>query len=80
MRHWLSFLLSPKSIAIVGASERHGSLAAGTYHQLVESGYSGQLFSVNPKYQQLYKQPCYASLADLPSVPDLVVYAMSGLA
>jgi len=80
MQHWLSSLLSPKSIAIVGASERPGSLAASTYHQLLESGYSGQLFSVNPKYQQLYNQPCFASLADLPEVPDLVVYAISGLA
>jgi len=80
MKHWLSPLLSPRSIAIVGASERSGSLAASTYHQLVDSGYRDRLFSVNPKYPQLYQQPCYATLSDLPEVPDLVVYAISGLA
>ena len=80
MTHWLKPMLSPKSIAIVGASERTGSLAAGTYHQLIESGYQGRIFSVNPKYQTLYQQICYPTLSDLPEVPDLVVYGISGLA
>jgi len=80
MSHWLSPLLSPKSIAIVGASERPGSLAASTYQQLIDTGYRGCIFSVNPKYQELYQQPCYSSLKDLPDVPDLVVYGISGFA
>ncbi len=40
MKHWLSPLLSPKSIAIVGASERPGSLAASTYQQLIDTGHA----------------------------------------
>ena len=79
MSHWLSPLLSPKSIAIVGASERPGSLAASTYQQLIGTGYRGEIFSVNPKYQMLYQQPCYSNLKDLPDVPDLVIYGISGL-
>jgi acyl-CoA synthetase (NDP forming) len=61
MAHWLQRLLSPQSIAIVGASERNGSLAAITHRQLIDSGYAGVIYPVNP-------------------VPDLVVYAISGLA
>ncbi len=80
MTHWLDPLLSPESIAIVGASERTGSLAASTYQQLLDSGYRGELYSVNPKYQTLYQQPCHTNLRSLPVVPDLVVYAISGLA
>jgi acyl-CoA synthetase (NDP forming) len=79
MSHWLSALLSPSTIAIVGASEREGSLAANTHRQLVESDYTGDIFSVNPNYQSLHGNPCFASLVDLPKVPDLVVYAISGL-
>jgi len=63
----------------VGASERSGSLAASTYQLLIDSGYRGKLYSVNPKYLQLYQQPCYADLKALPAAPDLVVYAISGL-
>ena len=78
--HRLSRLLSPQSIAIVGASERAGSLAATTQRQLLDSGYRGRIFAVNPKYEQVFGNPCYAGLKDLPEVPDLVVYAISGLA
>ena len=80
MAHWLHRLLNPQSIAIVGASARVESLAAITYQQLLESGYTGDVYSVNPKYQTLDGQSCYASLNDLPAVPDLVIYAISGLA
>jgi len=80
MAHWLDRLLNPQTIAIVGASERIGSLAAITHRQLSDSGYQGKVYPVNPKYQSLHGQTCYASLSDLPVVPDLVVYAISGLA
>jgi acyl-CoA synthetase (NDP forming) len=80
MAHWLRRLLSPRTIAIVGASEREGSLAAITHRQLGECGFAGQVYSVNPKYQVLFGDTCYPSLGQLPAVPDLVVYAISGLA
>ncbi len=77
--HWLHRLLNPQTIAIVGASARVGSLGATTWRQLSDSDYAGDVYSVNPKYQTLHGQTCYASLNDLPVVPDLVVYAISGL-
>jgi acyl-CoA synthetase (NDP forming) len=79
MSHWLAPLLSPGSIAIVGASENEKSLAASTHRQLVGSGFQGDILSVNPKYKNLYGSTCYASLLDLPDVPDLVVFVISGL-
>jgi acyl-CoA synthetase (NDP forming) len=79
MAHWLHRLLNPRSIAIVGASERRNGLGAITHRQLLDSGFQGEIFPVNPKYQSVFGQTCYASLDDLPSVPDLVVYAISGL-
>jgi acyl-CoA synthetase (NDP forming) len=79
MAHWLHRLLNPRSIAIVGASERSSGLGAITHRQLLDSAYQGEIFPVNPKYQSVFGQTCYASLDDLPGVPDLVVYAISGL-
>ncbi len=78
MSHWLSPLLSPKSIALVGASERVGSLAVSTYQQIINKGYKGKVYPVNPKYSELHGQCCYSSLESLPAVPDLVVFAISG--
>jgi acyl-CoA synthetase (NDP forming) len=79
MAHWLHRLLNPRTIAIVGASERPSSLAAITQRQLQERGFDGEIFAVNPKYQTIAGQTCYASLRQLPQVPDLVIYAISGL-
>ncbi len=80
MTHWLDRLLSPQSIAIVGASAREGSLATSTYELLNSTSFKAELFLVNPKYEQLFDQQCYASLAELSAIPDLVVFAISGLA
>ena len=79
MAHWLHRLLNPQSIAIVGASGRSSSLGAITHRQLLDSAYPGVIFPINPKYPCVFGQTCYASLDDLPTVPDLVVYAISGL-
>ena len=70
MAHWLDRMLNPRSIAIVGASERDGSLAAVTHRQLLDCGFCGELYSVNPKYETLYQQPCYPDLEGLPAAPD----------
>ncbi len=80
MRHRLTRLLAPQSIAIVGASARAGSIAAATQRQLQASAYRGRILPVNPRYDEVFGEPCVGRLLDLPVTPDLVVYAISGLA
>ncbi len=65
--------LVPHSVALVGATERVGALGRDVLHKLLEGGFRGEIFAVNPKYQRLGELPCHAALADLPAVPDLVV-------
>jgi acetate---CoA ligase (ADP-forming) len=69
----VSALLNPASIAIVGASARPDSWPARVFHGLRRFGFAGEVFLVNPKYDELYGQACYASLAALPRPPDQVV-------
>lgn len=64
-------LFAPRSIAVIGASPRAGSFGGRTVENL--AGYDGALYLVNEKYQQIGDRPCYASLVDLPEVPDLAV-------
>ena len=80
MPHWLNKMLSPESVAVVGASERDGSLAGATIRQLQDTGYAGKLLLVNPNYESVFDLPCYPALKSLPEIPDLVVFAISGLA
>lgn len=74
IRH-LDKAFSPRSVALIGASERAGSLGALILANIVAGGYGGAVFPVNPKYSQLSGHPCFARVADLPEVPDLCVIA-----
>lgn len=70
----LQRLVAPRSIAIVGASEKEGAFSARTLENLAH--YTGRIHLVNPKYTQLGDRPCHASIAALPEVPDCVVIAL----
>ncbi|TCS73881.1 acetyltransferase [Sulfuritortus calidifontis] len=74
-RHYLHPLFNPRSVAVFGASERAGSVAGVIYKNLLDSTFAGHLYPVNPKHGTVFGQKCYASAADLPETPDLVVIA-----
>jgi acyl-CoA synthetase (NDP forming) len=66
-------LLSPRSIAIVGASESADSWAPEIHRSLRHLGFAGELHPVNPKYADVWGLPCRRSVADLPRGVDLAV-------
>lgn len=74
--HWMSRMLAPNSIAVVGASERRDSFGERVKHLLEDHYYQGQLFLVNPKYKSIEGVPCYPDIESLPDVPDMVVVAI----
>jgi acetyltransferase len=72
-RHVLAPLLSPSSVALVGATERAGALGRLVWQNLAAGGLRGALHPVNPKHRTLFGQRCHARLRDLPKPPDLAV-------
>ena len=64
-------LLAPKSVALIGASSKPGSVGLITARNLLSGAFAGPVWFVNPKYSQVEKHPCYASIAALPAPPDL---------
>src|SRR3989337_4230914 len=62
-------LLTAKSIAIVGASQK-GAWPQGIYRNLKGAKFPGEVYLINPNYTELYGDRCYPSLADLPEVPE----------
>ena len=73
--HYLQPLLAPRSVALVGASERPGSLGSIVWRNLAAGGFRGSLYAVNPKHRSLFGGKAYASLRDLPSPVELAVVA-----
>ena len=71
--HYLDPLLRPASIAVVGASEREGSVGRRTVENLLTGKYEGRLYTVNPGYSTVLGVPCFARLEDLPETVEHVV-------
>ncbi len=69
----LDYLFKPHSVAVIGASQRPHSVGATVLHNMIEGGFSGILFPVNPKYDTLAGRQVYARVGDLPTVPELAV-------
>ncbi len=66
-------VFEPKSIAVVGASRRPGQLGAKIVSNLVQTGFTGALYVVNPTAAEVEGVKSYPSLAEIPGAVDLVV-------
>lgn len=76
-RHFLEPLLNPRSIAVLGASERAGTVGCQLIINLQRGGYSGELYAVNPTRDSVFGLPCYPRLADLPGPAEHVIFALA---
>ena len=73
----LSAMLEARSVALVGASPRDGSLGQRMISEMARSSPTPRSYLVNPRYTEIAGTRCYASLADLPEEPiDLVLLAV----
>ena len=70
----IATLLAPKSIAVVGASQRRGR-GTNVIANLKTGGFQGAIFAVNPRYDEVLGCKCYPAIADLPKTVDCVVVA-----
>ncbi|HRE22399.1 MAG TPA: bifunctional acetate--CoA ligase family protein/GNAT family N-acetyltransferase [Rhabdaerophilum sp.] len=71
----LGSVFAPDSVAVIGASERVGSLGHGVMAQILAGGFRGRIVPVNPKRASVMGLPCVAGLADLAEPPELIVVA-----
>ena len=77
MAHRLDPLLRPRSIAVLGATEREGTVGRHTIENLLKGGYEGGLYAVNPGRKSVLGVPCVTSLADLPEPVEHVIFAIA---
>jgi acetyltransferase len=71
--HYLEYLFSPRSVAVIGATERAGSLGRIALDNLRAGGYAGELIAVNPKYRSVAGLTCHPSIAAIGHRVDLIL-------
>jgi len=72
----LDKLFAPRSVAVVGASPRQGSLGRSLLGNLREGGFAGPIYIVNPSHPEIDGVAAFKRIEDLPEAPDLVVIAV----
>jgi len=70
-------MLRPRSVAVVGASERPGSVGDQTVRQLVSGGFAGDLYAINPRHERVHGIDALPSLDQLDHPVDLAVLAVA---
>ena len=71
----LNLLFHPRSVVLVGASERPGSIGLHVAENLLRGGFTGEIGFVNPEHEFILGKPCHRSVEALPFVPGLAVVA-----
>ena len=76
-KHRLQPLLKPSSIAVIGASQKMGSVGNEVFKNLKRGGFEGAIAGVNPSYNNVEGLDCYPTLQDIPFLPEHVIFAVS---
>jgi len=69
-------LFSPRSVAVIGASNNFGKLGYHVMKSLVKGGYSGEIYPINPKGEEIWGIRSYRSLGEVPHRVDLAIIAV----
>lgn len=61
----------PESVAVIGVSDDPVKLGSVVFNNMIEAGYEGNLYPVNPKYKKLYGYEAYGSITEIPDAVDM---------
>ena len=73
--HYLNSLFAPKSVAMFGASDRTDSVGQIVYSNLLNGDFSGEIYGINPKHDEVQGRKAYPDLESVDRPIDLVVVA-----
>jgi len=69
----LNTLFQPKSIAVIGASRNPKKIGHLIFKNIIEGGFDGPIYPVNPKAKKILGRPAFASIKDIPKPIDLAI-------
>jgi acetate---CoA ligase (ADP-forming) len=72
----LDNLFNPKAVAVVGASTKVGKVGHSLVQNIIENGYEGEVYPVNPKADEILEKKCYPDIKSLPDGVNLAVIAI----
>ncbi|WP_049578243.1 acetate--CoA ligase family protein [Streptomyces sp. SBT349] len=69
-------LMKPDAVAVIGASAEEGKIGNSVMKNLVNGGFAGEIYPVNPKAEEILGRRAYAGISDVPGPVDVAVFAI----
>jgi acetyl coenzyme A synthetase (ADP forming)-like protein len=69
-------IMNPKAVAVIGASDSEGKIGNSVMKNIINGGYAGELYPINPKADEILGKKAYKSVKDIPGDVDVAVFAV----
>ena len=69
-------IMNPRAVAVIGASEGEGKIGNSVMKNIINGGYAGELYPINPKADEILGKKAYKSVRDVPGEIDVAVFAV----
>ncbi|MEW2503032.1 acetate--CoA ligase family protein [Amycolatopsis sp. NPDC047767] len=69
-------IMKPAAVAVIGASAEAGKIGNSVMKNLVNGGYAGEIYPINPKASEILDRKAYASISEVPGDVDVAVFAI----
>lgn len=70
-------VMKPHSVVVIGASPEGRGFTSAPIRNLKRHGFTGDIYAVNPKYDEIDGVPCFDSVSDIPNAPDAAVVVVA---
>jgi acetyltransferase len=74
-KHGLDTIFDPRSVAVIGATERPGTVGRTVLQNLLAPAFKGRVYAVNPQHSEILGQAAYKNIGSIPETVDLAVLA-----
>ena len=72
----ISYFFKPKSIAVIGASATPGKVGYNVLKNIIDSGYKGKLYPINPKTEKILGHKSFSNILEVPNQIDIVIFVI----
>ncbi|TWF77011.1 acetyl coenzyme A synthetase (ADP forming)-like protein [Pseudonocardia hierapolitana] len=69
-------MMRPNAVAVIGASAENGKIGNSVMKNLINGGYAGEIYPINPKADEILGKKAYKSIGDVPGEVDVAVFAV----
>ena len=69
-------IMNPKAVAVIGASDGEGKIGNSVMKNIINGGYAGALYPINPRADEILGKKCFKSVKDIPEEVDVAIFAV----